>query len=249
MPYARKTRVPRRRFGRKRKAYAKRPYGMPAKRRSFNVPRIRSIGGVPSSTIAKLKYVQFNDMNASDVTGAYQVFRTSSVFDPDYTGAGHQPSNFDQLSTLYKQYKVLSAVAKCYPIANLTPTMELSIVPSILVCCLSEDGVKLSNSYAGLGINALLEQPGIKRTILNQSTSVYNPRYPMKLWFNGKRWYGREFGDNDHRAPVTASPNETAFFEFGLFSPDGSVDPGSIRVRFEITYTVLFFDRNISVAS
>ena len=36
-------------------------------------------------------------------------FRANSVFDPDWTGAGHQPTRFDQLAALYQRYEVLKS--------------------------------------------------------------------------------------------------------------------------------------------
>jgi len=33
-------------------------------------------------------------------------FRLNSLFDPDFTGTGHQPKGFDQLAALYQRYRV-----------------------------------------------------------------------------------------------------------------------------------------------
>jgi hypothetical protein len=37
-------------------------------------------------------------------------FRTTAVYDPDYTGTGHQPYGFDQHSRLYNHYIVDTAI-------------------------------------------------------------------------------------------------------------------------------------------
>jgi len=37
------------------------------------------------------------------------IFRLNSLFDPDLTGAGHQPKGFDQLAALYQRYRVFKA--------------------------------------------------------------------------------------------------------------------------------------------
>ncbi len=40
---------------------------------------------------------------------AIQVINASSLYDPDYTGTGHQPLGFDQLMPIYDHYVVLGA--------------------------------------------------------------------------------------------------------------------------------------------
>ena len=40
---------------------------------------------------------------------ASYVFRGNSLYDPDYTGTGHQPRYYDQLTPIYGRYKVLSS--------------------------------------------------------------------------------------------------------------------------------------------
>lgn len=40
------------------------------------------------------------------------VFRGNSVYDPDFTGAGHQAYGYDQLSTYYQQYLVVNSSAR-----------------------------------------------------------------------------------------------------------------------------------------
>jgi len=36
-------------------------------------------------------------------------FRANSVFDPDWTGGGHQPTRYDQFAALYQRYEVLKS--------------------------------------------------------------------------------------------------------------------------------------------
>lgn len=45
-------------------------------------------------------------------TGTAQVWRMNSLFDPDLTGTGHQPQQYDQLSAVYSQYCVIASQAK-----------------------------------------------------------------------------------------------------------------------------------------
>lgn len=40
------------------------------------------------------------------VMGTQQAFRLNNLYDPDYTGSGHQPYGFDQIYPLYQKYQV-----------------------------------------------------------------------------------------------------------------------------------------------
>jgi len=65
----------------------------------------------PSGIKVDLKYSQNCPFTcgASGVNGSSQVFRLNSLFDPDLTGVGHQPFGYDQLTPVYRKYKVWSA--------------------------------------------------------------------------------------------------------------------------------------------
>jgi hypothetical protein len=54
-------------------------------------------------------YTQNNVLTASasaEVFGTEIGFRLNSLYDPDYTGAGHQPYFFDQIAGIYNRYRV-----------------------------------------------------------------------------------------------------------------------------------------------
>lgn len=49
-----------------------------------------------------------HDIINSSAGGVTQVFRTNSIFDPDFTGTGHQPLGRDLWASMYDYYAVLS---------------------------------------------------------------------------------------------------------------------------------------------
>jgi len=55
-----------------------------------------------------LSYQRNERVNPGVVTGAGVVFRLNSVFDPELTGVGHQPREFDTAAALYSKYRVIS---------------------------------------------------------------------------------------------------------------------------------------------
>lgn len=59
---------------------------------------------IPQSVNVKLKYADSFPVSSSAPT-LYN-YRIGSLFDPDYTGVGHQPMGFDQWSAFYERYRV-----------------------------------------------------------------------------------------------------------------------------------------------
>lgn len=58
-------------------------------------------------------------------------FRANSVYDPDWTGGGHQPTRFDQLAAIYARYEVLkSKIRVQFTTGDVTPTSTTSATGS-----------------------------------------------------------------------------------------------------------------------
>lgn len=123
MPYARK-RSTRRAPSRKRAAprrpapRRRRPTGKPTHRRVFRPPRpARQIGYLPfaESFRVRLPYRHSTGLTAPllSVTGGI-AFRLNSLFDPDQSGVGHQPMQYDQLQGIYQQYLVRGCSVKLH---------------------------------------------------------------------------------------------------------------------------------------
>ncbi|WP_445779180.1 hypothetical protein, partial [Shewanella sp.] len=61
---------------------------------------------LPARVITRHAYVDGRNLtNSSGALASWQ-FRLNSMYDPDYTAAGHQPMGFDQVSQNYGRYLV-----------------------------------------------------------------------------------------------------------------------------------------------
>lgn len=69
---------------------------------------IRGSFPFPNKRMAVLDYVDQIALtsSAAGLFGTEQVYRLNSLYDPDFTGTGHQPYGYDQLAALYLRYKV-----------------------------------------------------------------------------------------------------------------------------------------------
>jgi len=68
--------------------------------------------GFPDRLVTKLRYCDVVYLSGAGVTLRQNLFRMNSLYDVDYTGAGHQPMWHDQLAAIYARYRVLGSKAK-----------------------------------------------------------------------------------------------------------------------------------------
>ena len=76
----------------------------------------------PKSMAVKLTYCDVITIPNTDTGTAAYRFRLNSIFDPDYTGAGHRPRGHDQWKTIYSKYCVIGAKVKVEPVYSSSGT-------------------------------------------------------------------------------------------------------------------------------
>lgn len=232
-----------------KKRYAKRrPYRRRRRKQLKRYKKMPPLGGFPTSMKVRLKYVETFSLNPSASVASIQVYRANSLFDPNLTGVGHQPSNFDKLATIYDRYTVVGSKIRIYP--NWLSSSAVS-PPPVVVCALTEDGTDLATVYTAGGVDNVLEQPRITRFIKPLTNANVGGRSSIVKTFSGKKFFKVKslIGVSPYTADIAANPSEGAFFEIGAFSPDGSVDPASQSFRVEIEYIAIFTEPKLTDAS
>lgn len=229
----------------KSKRKTRRKYTRPRRRKAV-VRRSLPVGGFPSSMTVKLRYCQHFDLDPAAGLFAAQVFRANSAFDPDMTGIGHQPSNFDRWAVNYDRYTVLGA--KITITENLKVTT--SVVPAVVAVCLSEQGTDISTAFAAGGVAGVLEQPRLSRSAKNLGLSNDGGPYSFTKTFSAKKFFGTNaLTAEPYAADVAENPTEQAFFEVAAMSPDDSSNPGNISLMATIDYIVKFTEPKIADSS
>lgn len=74
----------------------------------------------------KLRYSESHTIAASSTANfaSHYKMRLNSLYDPNYTGAGHQPRGFDQLMAIYEKYTVVGAkITVCYITTSTNPSV------------------------------------------------------------------------------------------------------------------------------
>lgn len=99
--------------------------------------------GVPPFHLAQLIYpVAFTSSSTTSNQWDWQ-FRLNSLFDPDFTGTGSQPTTFDQWMTLYDRYRVIACDV------DLTLSASDGVTPIVAAFAPGQDAAP-TLTYAGI---------------------------------------------------------------------------------------------------
>lgn len=219
---------------------------MPYRRRRFGRRRRLPIGGFPRTMMAKLRYSWHGSFNPGAGGIATNSFRANSIYDPDATGAGSQPSNHDRFEAIYDRYTVVGARIMVEPIYAAGTNAN----PSLAMVKLSELGTDLATAHAAGGVNNCIEQPLSKFS--SKNWGVINSWGNKRIWstYSQKRFFGvKGIGTSPYSAEFGNNPTEGAFFEVALMSPDDASDPGAQQVRVVIEYICVFSELKLADAS
>lgn len=223
-------------MNRKRRGAKKGRKARKARRNAPTTTIVRS-PGFTDTLYCKLKYateVHFADgLSAS----TYYSFRGNSLYDPDYTGTGHQPMYFDQYSAIYNRYRVMGAKIEINAINASGSSATYFVLQS------GTDTIISAN------ITELLEQ---SRAKISKVLPI-SQRVPIKIksYVSTRKACGlnkKQIFDEDFSALTTSSPNQIWYFNM-LATSINNTSPLDFYFMATITYYVQFFDRKTQAQS
>lgn len=215
-----KKRVPRKRVYRRRRYYKKRVTNLP-----INTPLRKVLKG-------KLNYTEQGYLPT--VVTAYNnyTFSANGLYDPNYTGVGHQPMGFDQIMTMYAHYLVIGSRIK-FTLINLT-----------------DDTAGPEPCYVGIGISRLAttswssitqfeEQTGTKMTLLNTMSQPDNSKV-LTATLNPAKYLGisKPLSEDTLKGSNASNPDEGLYFHLFVSTISGNVP--NINMKADIEYISLF---------
>lgn len=193
--------------------------------------------GLPDSVRVALKYSQIVAFTGSAAPAA-QTFAINSLFDPDFSGTGHQPSFFDFWSSAYSRYCVLGASAILW-IENETTTNT----GANFACCYSDVNVSAQNTEfitesnrSKSGVVGPAGSMNVKKVVMPAITMAQLMGQPAV-----------EPDDNMYAA-VSASPTDPGYMVFRVSASD-SASTITVRVKFTILFDAVFKDVNPGFSS
>ena len=185
-------------------------------------------GGIRQRFI-KMRYVERLGLQSTTGALATYVFRATSLFDPNFTGTGHQPFMFDSMASFYNRYVVIGSKIT----ATFTNDDSDNKDPCDVGIYLSKD---VSPPYtqmdefveAGKGTFKVIQSEARKPTSVS---SFYSAK---------KFWNIKDIKDNIDKlgSTVSTTPGENGYFQIYAQAYNGATINLNCRVVME--FAVIF---------
>lgn len=188
---------------------------------------------IANRLITKLKYVDTVTIPLNiDGVGVWE-FRLNSLYDPDFSGGGHQPYGYDQLTTLYQQYRVFGARIKFTILDVLDDSSNLGIYMGIY-------NTPNANILAGKTTSEILELPYCKYKVTSATTAAGGISRTMYQRVNIPRVMGvrsaQYKSDDLYMSAVGGNPASQLFGNFFVADPTLAVASKEVKVGVQIIY-------------
>lgn len=218
---------------------------MPAKRRYKKKPRkqtkygkpflrtngmklSRTMNPFPTNYVCKLRYSQVLPLTSGVGSWGYQRFQLNNLYDPDYSGVGHQPRGYDEITAIYQRYLVLGAKIK---LKILQTTSQ--------------------NAYVGFTVRKDASAPlifedwtegryGSSKLLKSNDTSTHTKQLSIRMQdFFGKKM---KLTDDNACTDFTSNPVDICNFVIGVNDIDLLSTVG-LKIEAEIIYDCIFTKR------
>ncbi len=191
---------------------------------------------VPAQKKVQLRYVeQFSlDAPASGVAALF-LFRANDLFDPDFTGGGHQPKGFDQWMVFYDHFTVIGSKIKVTYASTTATAVTANVICGLY---LNSDTVSSTSS------EFLLEEKLNKAKVIGPMDGG-NPMTTMRHSFSAPKFFGKKHivGGADYRGNTSTSPVEVAFYQIWVAALALADNPGPVDIVVEIEYLAVLTER------
>jgi hypothetical protein len=163
-------------------------------------------------------------------TAQQYTYRANSLFDPDYTSAGHQPFYYDQYIAVYERYRVYAAKIFIRVLNLGSDVATMTCIPCSLIPTITS-------------LNQALELPRSVSTGPLPPFGYYKHQ-ELNLSASTREICGLtapQLYDADFAAQFSASPVELWYYAL-YFSPQGS-STLNMTVQIRLEFQCEFFDR------
>lgn len=205
------------------------------RRRRLGFTRIKASRTLADTAFVKFHYTERVDLTSQNVTSYnYFVFRGNSVYDPNFTGGGHQPTGYDQWTAFYLNYCVYaSKISVSFNSGDGTETD--SIVAYVFP--------DTSSSYPGPTV-VLEENPYVRYRFLQTEFQAPKSSRTIRNFMTTKKMWGRNVGTDLEYfgAAYNSNPAYPWFWQIVLLNPYQVLTP-HYHLHVRITYYTKLYTR------
>lgn len=199
----------------------------------------KTLNPFPPSMYVKLTY-GINVVigtNGSSALSVNYLHRLNSLYDPDQTGTGHQPYQFDQLSSLYERYQVYKA---SYQFRITDPSQD-GLLVGACVRPASDTNSSMNAKTADyiverrLAVLKPLNNTGRQYVSFRGSIPIYKP-----LGCTRAQFWGSE--DGKYNADIGANPTDVLSLDAFVCDPNALVAQAYVRMIGTITFSAKLWE-------
>lgn len=183
--------------------------------------------GFPRQMKMSHKYGEQIAITSTNGANGYYIWVANGLYDPNYSGVGHQPYYFDQMSAIYDHYCVLSSTftVRITPVDANQPAMIVTL------------SVQDDTSATSTNPNQLMEYSDCKMTVVAAGQQV--PAY-LKIPWNCQKYFGKSpLANTELQGTISTNPTEGSYYFVNVKSIDG-ISTGAIYVEVIIYFTAIW---------
>ncbi len=225
---------------------------MPVRRRYKRRPRRRRIVArvprritrarpVPDKKSVTLRYVSQITLDPAASSMAHYLFRANDLFDPDFTGVGHQPMGFDQWMVFYNHFTVVSSRIK---VTGFQSGTSGPLANGMLGVYLNDDTVST------ISLTTMMEYR-LTNSVATGTSNGHKSIVYVGNSFHARTFFGKKYVVNStgFEGDTTTSPAEVAMFDI-WYAPAQLIDNlDPIDLVVEIEYKAVLTERKTLTAS
>lgn len=193
--------------------------------KSLSSLSIKGPSVVPDRMFVKMKYSEIVALSPGTTNGSY-MFSGNSIFDPNVTAVGTQPTGYDQWSGFYSKYRVRASKIKIRSSSGSSVPVTFSLVPT-------------NSSVAITGYNESIRLPRAKSCMLGVSGNTVSY---CKNYAKSKVIMGENLMDDNSAASFGSNPVNRWYWIVWAQSID-NLSHIVVYFEFEVTYYVELYNR------
>lgn len=227
--------------GRKRAPKRFKRRGRKFAKTSYRGRVVKVAGALPLPNKFTVKHRYIEPAVVIDPTGlipAVYTFRANSLFDPNFSGSGHQPMGFDNIMPFYNHYTVIGSKIK----VTFQSFDTVASTPTVVGILLNGEQTPSLPSWDNLA-----EQGNLTYSImspLGSAATTFTPANMTSLTkgYSAHRYFGRRgiITEDDFRGTASTNPVEQAYFHIFVCPANNSTNNGSIQAIVEIEYIAVY---------